>query len=142
VLSGTTTVAAVAGVATFGNLMIDRAGSYTLVAGASGLTGVTSNSFTISATPPPTTADLAITASVDDATPAVGDTVVYTIRVTNQGPAQATGVQVSYQLSDRLAFVSSVPSLGSYNPQTEIWTVGTIESGAGATLEISARVQR
>ena len=37
-LSGTTTVTAVDGVATFGNLSVDRAGStYTLVAGASGL---------------------------------------------------------------------------------------------------------
>ncbi|HET6617055.1 MAG TPA: DUF11 domain-containing protein [Gemmatimonadota bacterium] len=64
------------------------------------------------------------------------------MRVTNQGPAQATGVQVSYDLGDRMAFVSSVPTQGSYNPQSEIWTVGTLEPGAGATLEISAQVQR
>ena len=66
----------------------------------------------------------------------------YTIRVTNQGPAQATGVQVSYDIGDRMAFLSSVPTQGSYNPQSEIWTVGTLEPGAGATLEISAQVQR
>ena len=142
VLSGTTTVAAVAGVATFSNLSVDRAGGYTLVANATGLTSATSSAFAVTAGPPPTTADLAVTASVDDGTPAVGDTVIYTIRVTNQGPAQATGVQVSYDLGDRMSFLSSVPTQGSYNPQTEIWTVGTLEPGAGATLEISARVQR
>ena len=142
VLSGTTTATAVAGVATFANLSVDRAGGYTLVANATGLTSATSSAFTVTASPPPTTADLAVTASVDDGTPAVGDTVVYTIRVTNQGPAQATGVQVSYDLGDRMAFVSSVPTQGSYNPQSEIWTVGTLEPGAGATLEISAQVQR
>jgi uncharacterized repeat protein (TIGR01451 family) len=129
-------------VATFSNLTIDRAGSYTLVASASGLTGATSSGFTITTTPAPTDADLAITASVDDATPTVGDTIAYTIQVTNQGPAQATGVQVSYAISNRLAFVSSVPSQGSYSPQTGIWVVGTIPPGAGATLEISAQVQR
>jgi uncharacterized repeat protein (TIGR01451 family) len=141
-LSGTTTVAAVGGVATFGNLSIDEAGAgYTLAASAAGLSGATSNPFAITtSTSVPT--DLAVTASVDDATPAVGDTVVYTIRVTNQGAAQATSVEVSYELSERLVFVSSVPSQGNYNPQVEIWTVGTLDPGEGATLEIEARVQR
>jgi len=47
-LSGTTSVGAANGVATFSNLRIDKAGSgYTLAASASGLTGATSNSFDI-----------------------------------------------------------------------------------------------
>src|SRR4029077_13307107 len=46
---GTTTMAAVAGVATFGNLIIDKAGTgYTLTTSATGLTGQPSASFTIS----------------------------------------------------------------------------------------------
>jgi hypothetical protein len=49
-LSGTKTVAAVAGVATFSTLSIDMAGvGYTLAASASGVTGTTSNAFTIKA---------------------------------------------------------------------------------------------
>jgi uncharacterized repeat protein (TIGR01451 family) len=68
--------------------------------------------------------------------------VVYTIRVTNQGSQQATSVEVSYELSDRLVFVSSVPSQGNYDPQQEVWTVGVLDPGEGATLEIEARVQR
>lgn len=48
ILSGTTTVAAVAGVATFDDLRIDQAGSgYTLMASASGVPGATSASFDI-----------------------------------------------------------------------------------------------
>lgn len=141
-LAGTTTVAAVSGVATFGNLSIDEAGAgYTLAASAGGLAGATSNPFAVTTSTSGST-DLAITASVDDATPAVGDTVVYTIRVTNQGASQATSVEVSYALSERLMFVSSVPSQGNYNPQLEVWTVGTLDPGEGATLEIEARVQR
>jgi hypothetical protein len=47
-LSGTKTVAAVNGVATFSDLSIDKAGTgYTLTAAASGLTGDTSSSFNI-----------------------------------------------------------------------------------------------
>ena len=87
-------------------------------------------------------ADLAVTASVDDASPAVGDTVRYTIRVTNTSAERVTGVEVSYELDERLTFVSSVPGAGSYNPQTEVWSVGVLEPGEGATLEIEARVVR
>ena len=47
-LSGTTTVAAVSGVATFSGLTLDKVGSgYTLVASSSGLPSVTSNPFAI-----------------------------------------------------------------------------------------------
>jgi hypothetical protein len=49
-LSGTTPVSAVAGVATFSNLSIDKVGTaYTLAASATGLTGVTSSSFNVTA---------------------------------------------------------------------------------------------
>src|SRR5204863_250309 len=49
-LTGTTTVAAVSGVATFSTLSLNRAASgYTLTASATGLTGATSSAFTISA---------------------------------------------------------------------------------------------
>ena len=49
-LAGTITVAAAAGVATFSNLDVDKAGTgYTLTAGANGVTGATSASFNITA---------------------------------------------------------------------------------------------
>jgi hypothetical protein len=53
ILSGTTTVAAVAGVALFSDLSVDKAGTgYTLSATASGLTGATSVAFAIVPAPP------------------------------------------------------------------------------------------
>jgi hypothetical protein len=49
-LSGTTTVAAVNGVATFSDLSLNRSGTgYTLVAGSNGLTSATSNTFDVTA---------------------------------------------------------------------------------------------
>ena len=60
-LSGTATVAAVGGVATFSNLSINNAGTgYTLAASASGLTSATSGAFNITtvAPPPPPTGNL------------------------------------------------------------------------------------
>ncbi len=51
-LGGTTTVSTSGGVATFGNLTLDRLGSdYTLVADASGLPSTTSNAFQVTAGP-------------------------------------------------------------------------------------------
>src|SRR6266566_4988482 len=47
-LSGTMTVAAISGVATFSTLSLDKSGTgYTLTAAASGLTGATSNAFNV-----------------------------------------------------------------------------------------------
>ncbi len=60
----TATAAAIAGVATFSNLMIDAAGSYTLTASDGALTGTTSGSFTVS---PAAAAELAFTQQPADA---------------------------------------------------------------------------
>jgi hypothetical protein len=48
-LSGTLTVAAVNGVATFSGLTLDRPGSYSLLVNSTGLAGAMTNSFTVSA---------------------------------------------------------------------------------------------
>ncbi|MCY3022442.1 MAG: PKD domain-containing protein [Planctomycetota bacterium] len=54
-LSGTTTVAAVNGVATFGSLSVDKVGTgYTLTSAATGLSGATSATFNVVDTSPPT----------------------------------------------------------------------------------------
>jgi hypothetical protein len=46
-LSGTTVVRPVNGIASFSNLAIDKAGTYTLLATASGVASIVSNAFTI-----------------------------------------------------------------------------------------------
>lgn len=86
-LTGTTSVAAVAGVATFANLMLDKPGTgYTLVASSTGLTGATSTPFDITigaatklavlVQPVATTAGVPITPAIQVvAQDAVGNTV-------------------------------------------------------------------
>ncbi len=85
-------------------------------------------------------ADLSLSKTVDNATPNPGDTVTFTVTVTNSGPDDATNVAVGDQLPSGFAFVSSAPSQGSYNSGTGAWTVGTIADGANATLGITATV--
>jgi uncharacterized repeat protein (TIGR01451 family) len=93
-----------------------------------------------SATVTPTQIDLSLTKTVNDATPDKNQNVVFTITVANAGPSQATGVQVSDLLPAGLTFVSSNASQGAYVSGTGVWTVGTINSAANATLTITATV--
>ena len=83
-------------------------------------------------------ADIAVTKSVDNATPAVGANVTFTIGVTNNGPDTADAVSVADLLPSGLSFVSASPSVGSYNSGTGAWSVGALTSGASATLDIVA----
>ncbi len=97
-LSGTTTVAAVAGVATFSNLRIDRAGAgYTLVASAIGLPGSTSTSFTIT---PGAPAAIALV-SGDAQTDSIGATLdaPFAVRVTDAQGNAVSGVTVSWTVT-------------------------------------------
>jgi hypothetical protein len=88
-LAGTTTVAAVAGVATFPNLSINKTGTgYTLAATATTLTGATSTGFTIT---PATASQLAF--SVEPSTAVAG-----------------TSITPAVQVSARDAFGNLVPS--------------------------------
>ncbi len=87
-------------------------------------------------------ADLELEKSVDDPTPNVGDDVTFTITVTNQGPDNATGVAVADTLPADLTLVGSgSASQGSYNAATGVWTVGALNVGASATLELTTTVE-
>ncbi|PHN00639.1 SdrD B-like domain-containing protein, partial [Flavilitoribacter nigricans] len=79
--------------------------------------------------------DLSLTKVVDNATPNVGDDVIFTISVTNDGPSVATGVTVTDNLPSGYSFVSSD---GDY--VGSLWTIGTIGVGETVTLNITATV--
>src|SRR2546425_7728155 len=81
-VSGTTTVAAVSGVATFSNLSIDKSGTgYTLAAIATGLSDATSAAFTITSGP---ATHLVLT--VQPSTAAANGTIAPAVRANERGP--------------------------------------------------------
>src|SRR5262249_11150867 len=88
----------------------------------------------------PQQADLAVTKTVDDARPNVGDLVHFVIAVTHAGLDAATNVALLDKLPPGLTFVSAAPSLGTYDPNTGPWTVGMVVSAFPPTLQITARV--
>jgi uncharacterized repeat protein (TIGR01451 family) len=88
----------------------------------------------------PQAADLSLTATVDNATPNVGNQISFTLTLTNNGPSNATGVAVRDVLPGGLTYVSSTPTAGAYNPTSGIWTIGPLADKAVATLQIVATV--
>jgi uncharacterized repeat protein (TIGR01451 family) len=94
----------------------------------------TKNSFTAYTTVN-TNTDLSIT-KTGDARAVVGTNFHYAIKVTNNGPSDATDVEVTDILPAGVTYYESTPSQGTYNNGTGIWTVGSLTSGESASLNI------
>ena len=155
-LAGTTTIAATAGVATFSNLSIDKAGTgYTLAASSGALTAATSNGFAITAgtatkltftvEPVTTTAATAIPAISVSAQDALGNTnASYTASVsvaitggTGKAGAALSGTASHAAVSGVAGFPGlSIDSAGTGYTLTA--TSGSLTDGVSASFDINA----
>ncbi|TAI47214.1 PKD domain-containing protein [Flagellimonas allohymeniacidonis] len=84
--------------------------------------------------------DISVAKTADNLTPLVGDPIIFTVTVTNDGPSDATNVVVTDFLASGYAFVSAVPSTGVYEPLNGSWTVGNLPNGTTETIDITATV--
>jgi len=85
-------------------------------------------------------ADIAITKGVDDTTPGIGDTIIYTVTATNTGASNTGNVAVTDALPSGVTYVSHTASQGTYNSTTGAWSVGSLNVSATATLNITVTV--
>ncbi len=136
-LVGPTTVAAVEGLARFPGLLVDGPGAFQLIASAVGLSPAGSAEFRVSLSE----TDIEVEKTVDRHVARSGEEVVFTVSVTNHGPAEALNVVVFDPLPAGLHFASADESVGGYDPVTGRWDVGTLTSGVQATLSLVATVE-
>lgn len=85
-------------------------------------------------------ADVRIEKTVNKSNPTCGENVVFTIKVTNDGPDKAKGIEVTDLLPQGLVYISNTTSQGSYDSNTGKWIVGDLNNGSFATLAITAKV--
>jgi uncharacterized repeat protein (TIGR01451 family) len=84
--------------------------------------------------------DLTIAKTASQTDLSSGDTLTYTLTLTNQGPDMATEIEVQDQLPASVTYVSNTPSQGTYNANTGVWRVGDLANQAQATLMITVTV--
>ena len=88
----------------------------------------------------PTSVDVSVNQTQSTTEPVqIGNTVTYTLTVTNHGPDDATSVQITDELPTGLQYVSDT-SGGSYNPTTGVWNIGNLNNGQTVTLTITAKI--
>lgn len=91
-------------------------------------------------------ADYAVTKTVDTTTVVVGDTVTFTVAITNDGPHDLTdfnrdaALRVTDVLPAGLTLVAATPSAGTYDAGTGLWELETLAVGASETLTLAATV--
>ena len=85
--------------------------------------------------------DLAITKRVDQSQVNIGDTVLYTITASNNGPSAATGVSLSDDLPAGLEYISATSSQGTVSASNDTVTanIGTLSVGATVTITVTAK---
>jgi len=85
-------------------------------------------------------ADLELVKQADKVLLTVGDQVTFTIRLVNNGPAAATGIEVTDLLPVGITFGQATATLGTYNNTTGKWQLANLNSGSQAVLTITGTV--
>lgn len=89
---------------------------------------------------PNTTSDLSIAVAATTNRPIANTSLTFTLIATNNGPMDATDVIVENEIPSGYTFVNAEPSLGTFDEETGIWTIGDFENGETAILIIKVKV--
>ena len=90
----------------------------------------------------PQVVDLQLIKQVDDKYPMVGESVTYTIRVSNLGPDKATFITVEDIVPNGLSNVTNITNGGTFNGSTITWNIGSIEVNGSFTVKYTATVNQ
>jgi uncharacterized repeat protein (TIGR01451 family) len=87
------------------------------------------------------TADLSLIKTVNNDTPDVGDVVTFTITVTNEGPQNATNVEVEDVVPNGYTNIGNITNGGSTNGSVITWTGINLAVGQQQSVSFTATVQ-
>ena len=85
----------------------------------------------------PPSADLAVGLAATPNPAVVGNTITYTVSVTNNGPLTGSGIVVTNVLPASLGILSASVSQGSITSDGSVWTVGNVAVGGWAIAHIT-----
>ncbi len=85
---------------------------------------------------PVTGADLSVSKVASALCVNPGKPLSFSILLTNNGPDNANNALVTENWSGLVSFASASPSQGQFNSSTHVWTVGALNAGQSATLNI------
>ncbi|MCG8329608.1 MAG: T9SS type A sorting domain-containing protein [Chitinophagales bacterium] len=88
----------------------------------------------------PQRADLELIKTVDIPTPKVGDKITITIEITNQGPADATGISFEDIISNGFSEFSNISDGGIINGDTISWENFNIPAGESISVSYVTKV--
>jgi uncharacterized repeat protein (TIGR01451 family) len=84
--------------------------------------------------------DIGVIIFVDELTPRENDIVTFTIRATNYGNINASGILIEFLLPEGLIYNSSTSDLGSYDSNVGIWDIDQLLVSETAELIVTATV--
>ena len=87
----------------------------------------------------PEIADLSVEISVNNKDAEIGTNVIFTISATNNGPKDATKVEVTYDIPTGYTFVSATPTKGTW--ENSNWKIEELCDKETVTIEIIATVK-
>ena len=85
--------------------------------------------------------DISLTKTVDRPAAAPGDSVTFTIRVRNNGPSIATGIEVTDALPAGLLLRDFVASSGTFSATTRRWSIPRLGINEQQTLRLTTRIE-
>jgi uncharacterized repeat protein (TIGR01451 family) len=121
-------------------------GTFDNIDTVSGLALTTNDDFTCTFSNTSNFVDLVLAKSVSDTTLDEGDTVTYTLQLTNNGPVAATSIDVTDIVPAGVTYVASSIAGGDSRNDTDptgsglSWTINSLASGNSASLTFQATV--
>ena len=83
--------------------------------------------------------DVSVTKTAARQTVIAGETLAYTLVVSNAGPSGATGITLTDLLPATAEFVSASPAATGGAGQTKTWNLGALANGAATTVTVVVR---